>query len=125
MEYWEYSGVECCHLPGRAIPCYYYLHQHHPSSSITDTITTTIHHYHTARKMGLTYAHRDFSPSPTNRTPLVPAAVTNATSTPAFIIRLPSNPHDGRFAIQLPYVLGTERVVVVGEVEEVEEGGMA
>lgn len=70
--------------------------------------------------MGLTYANRNFSPSPSERTPLPPAVA--ITATPAFVIRLPSNPRDGRFAIQLPYVVSNERVVVVGEVQEVEEG---
>lgn len=70
--------------------------------------------------MGLTYAHRNFSPSPGDHTPRKPAAAIAAT--PAFIIRLSRSPCDGRFAIQLPYVLSTERVVVVGEVEEEEQG---
>lgn len=64
--------------------------------------------------MGLTYALRTFSPAPTSRTHLVadtaPAALTT---------RVATDPRDGRFTIRLLYVVGSERVVVVGEVPEV------
>lgn len=73
--------------------------------------------------MGLTYAHRNFSPDPDNRTPLVTATDT----VPAAPItgRTTTNANNRRMVIALPSMLRSRRVAVVEEVRieaEEEEG---
>lgn len=113
------SPWDWCQLPCPAIPC--------------PTATSTIHRhlwtntFTTNPSNDPSYKNRnriDLRPPQLfalagDRTPLVPAAV--ITATPALIIRLPSSPRGGRFTIRRPYVLGTERVVVVQEEEEEQE----
>lgn len=51
----------------------------------------------------------------------VATGITDATTTPTWITRATVNPRDGRFVIQLPYVLSNEGFLVVGDIPEVEE----
>lgn len=92
-------------------PC---LHHHRPSIFQNNPNNENPSFKETMR---LTYAFRNVSPAPTPR----PLRAHRFAATLAFIIRPLSNPRDDGFAIQLPYLLSTERVVVVGEVEGEEE----